>query len=136
VDADPAQAPAVGADPVPAFLGRPGGPEARRDRRHAHGLVVASVGVGEERDGIRETCPQVGQRAGKLAVELGAVDNDERPRAASGEFLAILDADDLYASERLEALAELAVARPDLDVLTTDALLELDGRAVRRCYMD
>jgi glycosyltransferase involved in cell wall biosynthesis len=57
-------------------------------------------------------------------------------RAASGEFLAILDADDLYAPERLEALAELAIARPDLDVLTTDALLDLDGRAVRRCYMD
>jgi hypothetical protein len=57
-------------------------------------------------------------------------------RAASSEFLAILDADDLYAPERLEALAELAVARPDLDVLTTDAVLELDGKPVRRCYTD
>jgi GT2 family glycosyltransferase len=57
-------------------------------------------------------------------------------RAASGDFVAILDADDLYAPERLEALAELAVARPDLDVLTTDALLELDGKVVRRCYTD
>ena len=57
-------------------------------------------------------------------------------RAASGEFLAILDADDLYAPERLEALGELAVARPDLDILTTDAVLELDGEAVRRCYTD
>jgi Glycosyl transferase family 2 len=55
-------------------------------------------------------------------------------QAASGDFLAILDADDVYLAERLEALGELAVARPDLDVLTTDAVLEVDGAPVRRCY--
>jgi GT2 family glycosyltransferase len=57
-------------------------------------------------------------------------------RAAAGEFLAILDADDVYLAERLEALGELARARPDLDVLTTDAVLEVDGEPVRRCYTD
>ena len=57
-------------------------------------------------------------------------------RAASADFLTILDADDLYLPERLEALAKLAAARPDLDVLTTDAVLELDGQPVRRCYTD
>jgi hypothetical protein len=46
----------------------------------------------------------------------------------------ILDADDVYLPERLEALAELASARPDLDILTTDAWLEADGRTLRRCY--
>ena len=38
--------------------------------------------------------------------------------------------------ERLEALGELARARPDLDILTTDAYMELDGEVVRRCYTD
>ena len=55
-------------------------------------------------------------------------------QAASGDFVAILDADDAYFPDRLEALAELSAARPDLDILTTDAYLELDGRRVRRCY--
>jgi hypothetical protein len=55
-------------------------------------------------------------------------------RVASGEFVAILDADDVYFRERLEALGELSAARPDLDILTTDAFLELDGVRRRRVY--
>ncbi len=57
-------------------------------------------------------------------------------RAASGEFVTILDADDLYFPERLEALGELAAARPDLDILTSDALLEVNGEVARRCYTE
>jgi GT2 family glycosyltransferase len=55
-------------------------------------------------------------------------------RAAGGDFAVFLDADDVFAPERLGALRELASARPDLDILTTDAFLELDGSVVRRCY--
>ena len=55
-------------------------------------------------------------------------------RAASGDFVVVLDADDLYLPRRLEALSWLAQERPDLDVLVTDAVLEVGGRPVRRAY--
>jgi GT2 family glycosyltransferase len=54
--------------------------------------------------------------------------------AASGEFVAILDADDVYSPERLEALADLSVQRPDLDILTTDCFVVAGGRVIRNCY--
>jgi GT2 family glycosyltransferase len=54
--------------------------------------------------------------------------------AASGDFVVILDADDVFFPERLEAIAEAVVARPDLDVITTDAYLEADGAIIRHCY--
>src|SRR4029079_13057307 len=43
---------------------------------------------------------------------------------ATGDFAPLLDADDLYRPGRLEAFAELARERPELDVLTTNAYLE------------
>jgi GT2 family glycosyltransferase len=54
--------------------------------------------------------------------------------ATSAEFVAFLDADDVYYPERLEALADLAAARPDLDVLTTNADLEIDGERAGTYY--
>jgi glycosyltransferase involved in cell wall biosynthesis len=53
---------------------------------------------------------------------------------ASGDFVVILDADDVFMPTRLEALRELAQVRPDLDILTTDAYLVAGGRRVRRNY--
>lgn len=53
-------------------------------------------------------------------------------RAASGDFVVPLDADDVYAPTRLERLAELAMARPDLDILATDAHFVVDGRITGR----
>jgi glycosyltransferase involved in cell wall biosynthesis len=54
---------------------------------------------------------------------------------ASGEFLAILDSDDTYHRRRLEALAGLAVSRPDLDLITTDALFVVRGNNAGRFYV-
>jgi GT2 family glycosyltransferase len=55
-------------------------------------------------------------------------------RLASGDFIVVLDADDVWLPERLERLGDLAAARPDLDVLTTDAWFEVDGHRAGRFY--
>ena len=55
-------------------------------------------------------------------------------RNATGDFVAILDADDVYLPGRLQALGELARSRPDLDVLTTNSYLELEGRTIGTYY--
>lgn len=85
-------------------------------------LAGALAGFGDRVHLLRR--PHGGEAAAKNAAAA----------AARGEWLLILDADDVFAPDRLEALSELAVARPDLDILTTDAHLEAGGRVVRRCY--
>ncbi|HEX8854560.1 MAG TPA: glycosyltransferase [Thermoleophilaceae bacterium] len=51
---------------------------------------------------------------------------------ASGDFLVILDSDDVYLPERLEAIAELARERPDVGMLMSDAWFEVEGERVGR----
>jgi hypothetical protein len=55
-------------------------------------------------------------------------------RAARGEFVSFLDGDDYYLPGRLAALAEAATDRPDLDILVTNAFVELDGDRLRHVY--
>lgn len=54
--------------------------------------------------------------------------------AASAEFIAFLDADDRFLPGRLAALGAAAIARPELDVITTDAFLTYQGEILGRCY--
>jgi glycosyltransferase involved in cell wall biosynthesis len=51
---------------------------------------------------------------------------------ATGEFVAVLDADDVYLPGRLEAMARLAAERPELDIIATDLFIERDGEVIRR----
>jgi glycosyltransferase involved in cell wall biosynthesis len=44
--------------------------------------------------------------------------------AATGDFIALLDADDIYEPQRLQAMQGLASARPDLDIVMTDLRFE------------
>lgn len=50
--------------------------------------------------------------------------------AATGDFVAVLDADDVYDPQRIAAIGAAAAARPDLDIVTTDAWLEQDGARI------
>jgi hypothetical protein len=50
--------------------------------------------------------------------------------AAAGDFLVQLDQDDVFLPGRLEAIARAAAARPEADIVATDAIVEYDGRPV------
>ena len=54
--------------------------------------------------------------------------------AATGDFVVRLDADDAFDPLRLEAIAELACGRPDLDLITTDMRFVVDGRTMGTFY--
>lgn len=114
------QAAGMVADAVESALGQ---------EHPAHEVIVVDDGSTDELD--RALRPFLGRielirkenGGGASALNAGA-------EAASGEFMAILDADDVYDSRRLEALAGLACARPDLDLITTDAHFVVEGRSV------
>jgi glycosyl transferase family 2 len=59
---------------------------------------------------------------------------DTGSRAAVGDFVAFLDGDDLYEPERLAALAAMSAARPDLDILASDAFVQVGDDVVRTVY--
>jgi glycosyltransferase involved in cell wall biosynthesis len=50
--------------------------------------------------------------------------------AATGDFVAFFDGDDVQSPRRLAAMGALAAMRPDLDILTTRCSLVRDGREI------
>jgi hypothetical protein len=57
-------------------------------------------------------------------------------RAAEGDFVVNLDADDVLYPRWIEAVGRCAERRPDLDIITTNGYRVRDGRPVRRWYED
>jgi hypothetical protein len=87
-------------------------------------------------DGLEEALSPYADEISLVRKEHGGEASAKNAGAAvaRGDFVVILDADDVYLPERIEALSQLARLRPDLDILTTDAYLVVDGRRVRRNY--
>lgn len=85
-------------------------------------------------DAIDEALEPFGQRVVvvRKANGGGASALNAAVGAASGDFVSWLDADDAYEPERLEAIGDLAVQRPDIDILMTDSYLEAGGKVVGR----
>jgi GT2 family glycosyltransferase len=98
-----------------------------------HEVIVCDDGSS---DGLEDTLAPFRDRIVFLRKEHGgeASAKNAAAAAAKGDFVVVLDADDVFLPERLEAIADAAAARPDLDLITTDAFLELDGQILRRCY--
>jgi len=96
-------------------------------------VIVADDG---STDGIEDALAAFDGRVSLLRGEHGGESTAKNRgfAAARGEFVAVLDADDVYLPGRIAALGRLASARPDLALLTTDANLEVDGRIIGRCY--
>jgi glycosyltransferase involved in cell wall biosynthesis len=98
-----------------------------------HEVIVCDDGSTDDLEGALEPYQDAivflrQQNGGEAAAKNAAA------AAASGDFVAILDADDVYLRNRLEALSALAQSRPDLDILTTDGFLCVGDRIVRRNY--
>jgi glycosyltransferase involved in cell wall biosynthesis len=93
-------------------------------------VIICDDGSGDD---IEEALEPYGERITLLRQEhrrgQSAAQNTAL-RAASGDFISFLDHDDAYLPERIEAVGELSSARPDLDILATNCLLEVDGRVI------
>ncbi|HYP45835.1 MAG TPA: glycosyltransferase [Propionibacteriaceae bacterium] len=91
-----------------------------------HEVIVSDDGSDDDLDGALKPF------LGRLRVVRGpngglAVARNRAAAVATGDLLALLDADDVWLPGRAAAFASAGVSRPDLSVLTTDAVETRDG---------
>jgi glycosyltransferase involved in cell wall biosynthesis len=106
---------------------------ALRQTLPAHEVIVCDDGSTDDSADVLE--PLLGRILLLERQHRGAAAaRNEAIRAASGEFVAMLDADDAFEPDRLAALGALASARPHLDILASDAYFQTDARITGRFY--
>ena len=89
----------------------------------AHEVIVVDDGSPDDTAEIAAaTSPAV--RVERIGHAGEAAARNAGARLARSEFVAYLDADDRYEPRFLEAVGHLAAVRPDLDVVTADAVFE------------
>jgi glycosyltransferase involved in cell wall biosynthesis len=89
-------------------------------------IIVADDG---STDDLAGALARFGDRVCLIRLPHGGAASASNAAAARacGDFVVVLDADDRWDAERLRRLGDLASARPDLDLLTTDAWFVVDG---------
>lgn len=102
---------------------------ALRQTRPAEEVLIVDDGSSDDLAGA---LAPFGERIRTIRRENGggAAARNSGARAAAGEFMAILDADDTFEPRRLEAIASLAAAQPQLDLIATDASFVVAGEKV------
>ncbi len=92
-------------------------------------IVICDDGSPDDLDAalgsLRAQVKVVRKRNGGVASAMNAATH-----AASGEFLVQLDQDDAFLPRRIEAIADAIAARPDADIVATDAFVEYAGERV------
>lgn len=94
-----------------------------------HEIVICDDGSPDDLDtalgSLRSEVRVVRKRNGGTGSALNAA-----VRAASGEYVVQLDQDDACEPRRIEAMSAVLSARPDVDIVASDAIIELDGTPV------
>jgi cellulose synthase/poly-beta-1,6-N-acetylglucosamine synthase-like glycosyltransferase len=92
-------------------------------------IVICDDGSPDDLDAalgeLRERVVVVRQENGGIAAAMNAL-----TRAARGEFVVQLDQDDAFLPGRLQAIAAVLGTRPDLDIVASDAIVEMGGSEV------
>ena len=91
-----------------------------------HEIVICDDGSPDDLHGVLGA---LGEHVKVIRKENGGTGSaaNAAVRAASGEYVVQLDQDDAFMPRRLEAIAATLRARPDLDIVATDASIEISG---------